>query len=58
MDHDGLYKKLLTVFFREFVESFLPGPATYIDPTSIEFLDKETFAGIRSRKKREMDLVV
>jgi len=58
MDHDSLYKKLLTVFFLEFVESFLPGPAKYIDPSSIEFLDKETFAGIRPRRRREMDLVV
>ena len=58
MDHDSLYKKLLTVFFLEFVESFLPRPARYIDPSSIEFLDKETFAGIRPRKRKEMDLVV
>src|SRR5580700_5655190 len=58
MDHDGLYKKLLTVFFMEFVVLFLPDVAKYIDPASIEFLDKETFAGIRARRRRELDLVV
>jgi hypothetical protein len=58
MDHDGLVKKLLMTFFMEFVSLFLPQLAKYIDPDSIEFLDKETFGGVRSRRRRESDLVV
>jgi len=41
----------------EFIQSFLPETAKYIDPDFIEFLDKETFAGIRSRGRREVDIV-
>ena len=58
MDHDGLFKQLLTNFFFEFVESFLPKVSVYLDVTSIEFLDKETFSGPRGRRRRESDLVV
>jgi hypothetical protein len=49
---------LLTVFFFEFIRRFLPGVAGYIYPTFVEFLDKESFAGIpRRRGRKESDLV-
>src|SRR5580693_2982602 len=58
MDHDRLFKQLLTVFFFEFIQRFLPGVAQYIDPTFVEFMDKESFAGIpRRRGRKESDLV-
>ncbi len=40
MDHDRIFKELLTVFFVEFLALFLPKVAAYLDPTSLEFLDK------------------
>ena len=41
MDHDRLFKELLTTFFWEFVEAFLPEVAGYLEPASVVFLDKE-----------------
>ncbi len=58
IDHDEIFKELLTVFFMEFVTAFLPGVAAYIDPDSIEFVDKEIFRGVQGRRKRYVDLVV
>jgi hypothetical protein len=57
-DHDGLFKKLLRLFFVEFVEVFLPDVNEYLDRDSIEFLDKEVFPEMGEDLSREMDLVV
>ena len=43
IDHDRLFKELLTTFFVEFIELFLPDVAAYLEGDSIEFLDKEVF---------------
>ncbi len=58
IDHDGLFKKLLRIFFLEFVEVFLPDVAQYLDKTSLEFLDKEVFPELDVEFSREADLVV
>jgi hypothetical protein len=58
MNHDRLFKELLTVFFVEFVQLFLPDVAAYLDPTSIEFLDKEVFIDVTLGEKKEVDLLV
>jgi len=58
MDHDRLFKELLTVFFVEFVQLFLPDVAAYLDTTSIEFLDKEVFTDVTEGEKHEVDLLV
>ena len=58
MDHDRLFKELLTSFFIEFVQLFLPDIAAYLDPASIEFLDKEVFTDVTAGKKHEVDLLV
>ncbi|WP_394795785.1 hypothetical protein [Armatimonas sp.] len=34
IDHDRLFKELLTTFFVEFVQGFLPDVAAYLDPDS------------------------
>jgi hypothetical protein len=39
MDHDRLFKELLTNFFAEFVELLLPDVAQYMERDSLEFLD-------------------
>lgn len=57
MDHDRLFKELLTTFFVEFVALFLPDMAAYLDPTSLEFLDKEVFTDVTAGEKHEVDLV-
>ena len=58
MDHDRLFKELLTAFFREFLELFFPGLAAKLDPDSIEFLDKELFTDVTQGDRHEADLVV
>lgn len=58
MDHDRLFKELLTFFFADFVEAFLPTVATYLIPGSIEFLDKEVFTDVTAGDKHIADLVV
>ena len=58
IDHDRLFKELLTTFFVEFVEAFLPDVAAYLDTASIEFLDKEVFTDITQGQRYESDIVV
>jgi hypothetical protein len=58
IDHDRLFKELLTTFFVEFCEAFLPDVYAYLDQESITFLDKEIFVDITQGRKYESDLVV
>lgn len=58
IDHDRLFKELLTIFFVEFVELFLPDVSGYLRRDSLEFLDKELFTDVTSGERREADLVV
>jgi hypothetical protein len=46
IDHDRLFKELLTTFFWEFLDLFFPDVAAYTDRASLEFLDKEVFTDI------------
>jgi hypothetical protein len=57
MDHDRLFKELLTTFFLDFVEVFCPELAKYLDPGSLEFLDKEVFTDVTRGDRHEVDLV-
>ena len=57
MDHDRLFKELLTTFFWEFVEAFLPEVAGYLDRDSVTFLDKEVFTDVTAGERHEVDLV-
>jgi hypothetical protein len=44
IDHDQLFKQLLSTFFFEFLELFFPQVAAAIDPDSITFLPQEYLA--------------
>lgn len=57
IDHDRIFKELLSTFFVEFIELFLPEMMEYIDPESITFLDKEVFTDVTAGKKYETDLL-
>jgi hypothetical protein len=57
MDHDRLFKELLTTFFLDFLEVFCPELARYLDPGSVEFLDKEVFTDVTQGERHEVDLV-
>ena len=57
MDHDRLFKELLTTFFVEFIELFFPELTAYLDRDSIEFLDKELFTDVTHGERHEADIV-
>ncbi len=57
ISRDQLFKELITTFFCEFLQLFLPEIAAEIDPESIEFLDKETFGDALSGEVLEANLV-
>lgn len=58
INHDRLFKELLTTFFVEFIELFFPEMADYLEADSLEFIDKEIFTDITSGARREADLLV
>ena len=57
MDHDRLFKELLTTFFYEFVELLLPEVGAYLEAGSVVFLDKEVFTDVTAGARYEADLV-
>lgn len=57
IDHDRLFKELLTTFFFEFIELFFPEVSTYLERDSLTFLDKEIFTDVTAGEQYEADLV-
>ena len=57
IDHDELFKKLLTTFFVEFIELFLPEVAAYLDRDSVVFLPQEYFADTTTGERRKIDIL-
>lgn len=58
IDHDRLFKELLTTFFVEFLELFFPEVVAYLETDSLEFLDKEVFTDVTSGERYEADIIV
>ncbi len=58
IDHDRLFKELLSTFFIEFLDLFFPEMLTYLQPASITFLDKEVFTDVTAGDRYETDLLV
>jgi predicted transposase YdaD len=58
VDHDRLFKELLSTFFVEFIELFLPDVMAYLEPHSVTFLDKEVFTDVTAGERYETDLLV
>lgn len=59
MDHDRLFKELLSNFFIEFVELFLQNIAEYADRSAeIVALDKEVFTDVTDGDRHEVDLLM
>ena len=51
IDHERLFKELLSNFFPEFIELFFPIISTYWERESIEFLPQEIFTDVTEREK-------
>ena len=58
IDHDQLFKQLISTFFLEFIDLFAPALAVNIDRDNLEFLPQEYFTDIIEGDRRAMDLVV
>jgi Domain of unknown function (DUF4351)/Putative transposase, YhgA-like len=58
IDHDRLFKELLTTFFVEFLDLFLPEVLVYLETDSLQFLDKEVFTDVTAGDRYEADLIV
>ena len=59
MDHDRLFKELLTTFFVEFVDLFLPDIAAALDRSVAAVpMDKEVFTDVTSGDKHEVDILM
>jgi predicted transposase YdaD len=57
IDHDRLFKELLSTFFVDFLDLFLPQVVSQIDRNSIHFLPQEVFTDVTSGEKKEIDLL-
>lgn len=55
--HDRLFKELITTFFWEFLELFLPEVLQYIERDTLTFLSQEVFTDVTEGEKREVDLL-
>jgi len=57
INHDRLFKELLSTFFIEFIELFFPEIVNDLDSQSLQLLDKEVFTDVTSGEKHVVDLV-
>jgi hypothetical protein len=58
IDHDRLFKELLTTFFVEFLELFFPKLAESLERDSIEFLSQELYADLLEGEQYLADILV
>lgn len=57
IDHDQLFKKLLSTFFFEFIDLFLPDVAGYLEREPITFLQQEYFTDLITGERKIIDLL-
>jgi Putative transposase, YhgA-like len=57
ISHDQNFKELISTFFMEFLELFVPEFAETIDPTSITFLQQEYFIDLVEGEEKIVDLL-
>jgi predicted transposase/invertase (TIGR01784 family) len=57
IDHDRLFKELLSNFFLEFLDLFFPQVLGYLEPDSVTFLNLEVFTDVTSGERYETDLL-
>lgn len=57
INHDRLFKELLTTFFVEFLDLFFPEVLGYLDTDSIQFVNTEVFSDLTQGEKSILDIV-
>ncbi|MDJ0618018.1 MAG: DUF4351 domain-containing protein [Calothrix sp. MO_192.B10] len=58
IDHDHLFKELLSNFFPEFIELFFPDISNEWEPDSLQFLPLEVITDVTEGEKKILDIVV
>lgn len=58
VDHDRLFKELLTTFFLDFLALFAPELSREVDASLVEFLEKELYTDVVAGDRHEVDLLV
>ncbi|QLE55716.1 DUF4351 domain-containing protein [Nostoc sp. TCL26-01] len=58
IDHDRLFKELLSSFFPEFIELFFPDVSAYWEKDSIEFLPQEVFTDVTEGERKITDILL
>ncbi|NNU90051.1 Rpn family recombination-promoting nuclease/putative transposase [Anoxybacillus sp. CHMUD] len=58
IDHDRLFKELITTFFEEFLLLFFPHVHEHIDFQHVSFLSEELFTDVTAGEKYRVDLLV
>ena len=53
VDHDRLFKELISTLFLEFIDLFFPEVREYIEAGSLDFLDKEILTDVTSGERHE-----
>jgi predicted transposase YdaD len=56
-NHDQKFKELISTFFIEFLELFLPELARTIEPDSVTFREQEYFVDLVDGEKQIIDLL-
>ena len=57
LDHDGIFKQLLSAFFIEFLELFAPDVLELLDRDTITFLATDSFVDLLDPDRRTADLL-
>ena len=57
IDHNRLFKELITTFFIEFIELFFPQVLAYLEPSTVEFLNQEIFTDVIEGDEYETDII-
>lgn len=58
VDHDRLFKELITTFFEEFLLLFFPHVHEHIDFQHVSFLSEELFTDVTAGEKYRVDVLV
>ncbi|PDV96813.1 DUF4351 domain-containing protein [Candidatus Chloroploca asiatica] len=58
LDHDGIFKQLLSTFLVEFLDLFAPDILALLDPDTLTLLAPESFVDLLDPDRRTADLVV
>ncbi|RRR71571.1 MAG: DUF4351 domain-containing protein [Candidatus Viridilinea halotolerans] len=58
LDHDGIFKQLLSAFLVEFLELFAPDLLAQLDPSELRLLPTESFVNLLDPDRRTADLLI